>query len=94
MMASTSYYLKLDSLRMSRVPGAVADPGFPVEGAHLAVGALTPEEATVRKICMSKRKNLDPYGARAGSAPGSANEGGVHAVKNLQLSNLILQSFI
>ena len=45
----------------------VADPGFPVGGAP------TPEAATFRKICMSKRKNLDPWGARAsGDPPGSA----------------------
>ena len=61
---------------MSRVPGAVADPGFPVEGAHLAVGALTPEEATVRKICMSKRKNLDPYGGARRQRPWIRQWGG------------------
>ena len=37
---------------MSQKP--VADPGFPVGGAP------TPEAAMVRKICMSKQKNLDP----------------------------------
>ena len=44
------------------IPNSVADPGFPV-------GAPTPKAATFRKICMSKRKNLDPCGARAGGAP-------------------------
>ena len=43
---------------------AVADPGFPVGGRQ-----LLPEAATFRKICMSKRKNLDPWGARPGGAP-------------------------
>ena len=38
----------------------VADPGFPVGGRQPRRGAQTPEAATFRKICMSKRKNLDP----------------------------------
>ena len=42
------------------VINSVADPGFPMGGAHLVGGAPTPETATFRKICMSKRKNLDP----------------------------------
>ena len=41
------------------IPFAVADPGFPMGGADLVGGAPTPEAATFRKICMSKRKNLD-----------------------------------
>ena len=42
-------------------------------GANLVGGAPTPEAATFRKFCMSKRKNLDPWGARAGGTPpGSA----------------------
>ena len=32
-------------------------------------GVPTPEVATFRKICMSKRKNLDLWGARTGGAP-------------------------
>ena len=35
----------------------MVDPGFPVGG-----GAWTPEAVTFRKFCMSKRKNLDPWG--------------------------------
>ena len=38
------------------LPLSVADPGFPVWG------ACTPEAVTFRKFCMSKRKNLDPWG--------------------------------
>ena len=34
----------------------MADPGFPVGG-----GAWTPEVATLRNSCMSKRKNMDPW---------------------------------
>ena len=53
----------------------MADPGFPVGGgAHLIEGGeLTPDAATFRKICMSKRKNLDPWGGGvdAGRAPGT-----------------------
>ena len=48
------------SLASSGNSHAVADPGFPVGGADLVGGAPTPEAATFRKICMSKRKNLDP----------------------------------
>ena len=36
-------------------------------------GAPTPEAATFRKICMSKRKNLDPWGRAPAAPPGSAN---------------------
>ena len=36
-------------------------------------GAWTPKAVTFRKFCMSKRKNLDPWGACAGHAPRSAN---------------------
>ena len=40
------------------------------EGAHLVGGRVpTPGAATFRKICMSKRKNLDPKGACARHAP-------------------------
>ena len=39
---------------------SVADQGFPIGGANLVGGAPTPETATFQKICMSKRKNLDP----------------------------------
>ena len=40
----------------------VADPGFPLGGAPTSWGGgvPTPEAATFRKICVSKRKNLDP----------------------------------
>ena len=54
---------------------AVADPGFPVGGRGPRRGAWTPEAVAFRKFCMSKRKNLDPWGACAGHAPSrSANE--------------------
>ena len=39
-------------------PRSAADPGFPVGGrGPRRRGAWTPEAATFRKICMSKRKN-------------------------------------
>ena len=41
---------------------AVADPGFPVGGHRPCGGAPTPEAAMFRKICVSKRKNLDCWG--------------------------------
>ena len=47
---------------------AVADPGFTMGGRQPRRGAPTPEAATFRKICMSKRKNLDPWG-RTPAAP-------------------------
>ena len=38
-------------------------------------GAWTPEAVTFQKFCMSKRKNLDPWGGRApGMPPRSAND--------------------
>ena len=40
----------------------MADPGFPVGGMDLVGRAWTPEVVTFRKFCMSKRKNLDPWG--------------------------------
>ena len=41
----------------------MADPGFPVGVAStLYGGLLTPEAVTFRKCCMSKWKNLDPWG--------------------------------
>ena len=58
----------------------MADPGFPVgERPPRGGGAPTPEAATFRKICMSKRKNLDPWGGGGGGRapavpPGSAND--------------------
>ena len=61
-----------ESLREGVVPITVADPGFPVGGRRPHGGAPTPEAATFRKICMSKRKNLDPWGG--GAPPGSATE--------------------
>ena len=48
---------------------AVADPGFPVGGYRPCRGVPTPEVASFQKICMSKRKNLDPWGVRTGGAP-------------------------
>ena len=50
---------------------AVADPGFPVGGggADLVGGVPTPEAATFRKICMSKQKNLDPWGGARRRCP-------------------------
>ena len=48
----------------------VADPRFPVGGgANLVSGVPTPNAAMFHKICMSKRKNWDPYGGRAPGAP-------------------------
>ena len=49
----------------------VADPGFPLGGGTNLVGVPTPNTATFRKICMSKRKNWDPRGGegRALDAP-------------------------
>ena len=51
----------------------MADPGFPVGGAWTSLVGVD----TFRKFCMSKRKNLDPWGvgvgACAGHAPRSAN---------------------
>ena len=41
----------------------MADPGFPVGDVVLVGGGpWTPEAATFRKFCMSKRKNLDSSG--------------------------------
>ena len=42
-------------------------------GADLVGGAPSPEAATFRKICMSKRKNLDPWGGMPAAPPGSGN---------------------
>ena len=44
----------------------VADPGFPIGGTPTSWGGgtPTPDTATFRKICMSKRKNWDLWGAR------------------------------
>ena len=41
----------------------------------LVGGALTPEAVTFRKFCMSKQKNLDPWGACAGHAPPKSANG-------------------
>ena len=46
---------------------SATDPGFPVGGANLVGEAPTPEVATFRKICMSKQKNLDPWGCTGGA---------------------------
>ena len=52
----------------------MADPGFPVGGrGPRRGGAWTPDVATFHKICMSKRKNRDPWGGAPGAPPGSAN---------------------
>ena len=57
-----------------QVSRAVADPGFPMGGCQPHGGVPTPEVAMFQKICMSKQKNLDPWGAHASGAPaGSAN---------------------
>ena len=39
----------------------MADPEFPVGGRRPRKGAPTPEVVTFRKLCMSKRKNPDPW---------------------------------
>ena len=54
---------------------SVADPGFPVGGAHLVEGAPTPDVDTFHKICMSKGKIRDPWGRRVRPL-GSATESG------------------
>ena len=48
---------------------AVADPGFPVGGMDLRRGTWTPDVATFQKICMSKWKNLDPWGDMCRARP-------------------------
>ena len=53
---------------------AVADPGFPVGGRGLHRGVWTPEAVTFQKLCMSKRKNWDPWGRAQGTPPRTANE--------------------
>ena len=51
----------------------MADPG-PVGSVDLVGGVWTPEAVTFRKFCMSKQKNLDPWGGRVpGTPPRSAN---------------------
>ena len=47
----------------------MADPGFPVGGRRPRRGSWTPEAVMFRKICMPKRKNLDPKGACTGARP-------------------------
>ena len=62
--------LHYQSQECYRLSITVADPGFPVGRAP------TPEAAMFRKICMSKRKNQDPWvggGAPAAPPSGSAN---------------------
>ena len=51
-----TYIFKMAAIFFSTI--LVADPGFPVGGVDLVVGAPTPEAVTFRKICMWKRKNL------------------------------------
>ena len=44
-------------------PHPVVDPEFPVGGCGpRSRGAWTPKAVTFRKLCMSKWKNLDPWG--------------------------------
>ena len=50
----------------------MADPGFPVGGRGPRRGAWTPEAVTFRKFCMSKRKNLDPWGGGQAGPIGSS----------------------
>ena len=54
---------------------AVGDPGFPVGGASTSKGWGTNSRVVrFRKFCMSKQKNLDPWGGRApGAIHRSAN---------------------
>ena len=56
-------------------------------------GAPTPEAATFRKICMSKRKNLDPWGARRRRPPGSANASENEDLKQLTVDGLSTACF-
>ena len=44
----------------------MADPGFSAGGREPRTGAWTPEAVTFRKFCMSKQKNLDPWGGGGG----------------------------
>ena len=72
------YKIQLQSIDKSyclNLISPVADPGFPVGGVDLVGGAWALDALTFCKFCMSKRKNLDPWGACAGHAPPkSANE--------------------
>ena len=69
----------MHSLFVECLPRPVADPGFPLGGAHLVCGAPTPDAATSRKICVTKRKNEIPQGGRApGAPPGFANTDCMH----------------
>ena len=73
------------SIPENKTTHAVADPGFPVGGGTHLVGGATPEVVTFRKLCMSTRKNLDPWGGvRIGSTPGSV----------IDMVNRILSSFL
>ena len=54
----------------------VADPGFPVGGRGPRRGGVwTPEAVTFRKFCMSKRKNLNPWGRTPGTPPSRSANG-------------------
>ena len=58
---------------------SVADPGFPVGGGvDLVGGTLTSEAGMFQKFCMSKQKNLDPWGG--GRAPGTSPSRSANAV--------------
>ena len=51
--------MTLSEIFMFSTTSTAADPGFPMGGHQPCRGAPTPEAATFRKFCMSKRKNLD-----------------------------------
>ena len=64
---SGSLIIRLGVYKLISLRSAVADPGFPVGGRRPRREALTPEAVTFHKFCMSKQKNLDPWGAYAGT---------------------------
>ena len=55
-------------LYRSKTTSPVADPGFPVGGVDLVRGYGLPRRLRFENF-VSKRKNLDPWGACAGHAP-------------------------
>ena len=63
----------------------VADPGFPAGGRGPRRGAWTLEAVMFRKFCISKWKNLDPWGACAGHAPSRSANGIFWIIKLRQL---------
>ena len=84
-MASVANLLPKTCVKMKKLgvaegyawPVPVADPGFPVGGVNLAGGAWTPEAVAFQKFCMSKRKNLDPWGV--GACAGNAHSRSANA---------------